>query len=256
MICKLCGGLAISKFVLPLFNDGWKAQYYECDKCHLLQSYHLDTLSAKELTHYYGMASPDMDAGAACRQYGVVTRIEQMVKLGIIPRSIPGFKMLDYGCGSGFVASYLKARFGWETLGYDPYSRPAYMSNGFTSDWSEVTKGRYHLVIAVEVFEHFINIKEEVARIQSVLSKDFAFVYVMTGMYIPGKYDRNWWYLAPQSGQHVSIYSADSRQEIKRLLGVDAVYQIGTDSESLFVRHRNARIALMSMLLRMKAKLC
>jgi len=195
-------------------------------------------MSPEELKDFYNSKRDlDLDPGAAWRQYCIVSRIEHLVKLRIIPCLSKDFKVLDYGCGSGFTASYLRYRFGWDTVCYDRYTMPPFSPNRFFRDWEEVVRnGPYHLVIASEVFEHFIHPKEQIIQIRDVLREDYAFVLITTGLYIPGKRNQGWNYLAPRSGQHVSFYSRESIQEVGRLLGDCSIYQVGAEYEWLFVR--------------------
>jgi len=212
----------------------------------MLQSYHLDSMSPEELREFYNSKRDlDLDPGAAWRQHCIVNRIEHLVKLRIFPYLSKGFKVLDYGCGSGFTASYLRYRFGWDTVCYDPYTMPPFSPNKFFRDWEEVVRnGAYHLVIASEVFEHFRNPKEQITQIGDILVEDYAFVFLTTGLYVPTKRDQAWQYLAPQSGQHVCFYSRGSIEEVGRLLKACRIYQVGAEYEWLFVRsHRRSGLS-------------
>jgi 2-polyprenyl-3-methyl-5-hydroxy-6-metoxy-1,4-benzoquinol methylase len=192
----------------------------------------------------------------------VVTRIEQLVRLGIIPSSSRGFKVLDYGCGSGFVASYLAFRFGWNSLCFDLYEAPFFSPSRRLKDTSLLLQNApYHLVVASEVFEHFIDPRAEIVQIHDILDEDSGFVFVTTGLYLPGKRDQSWNYLAPQSGEHVCFYSQKTMLEIARLLRASRVCQVGAEYEWLFVRRSrkallsNVRISVVSAFLRTGVKL-
>lgn len=209
----------------------------------MLQSHHLDSLTPLGLLKIADCApNVDLDSGAAWRLSCTVNRLEQLAKLRVLPRAYPNFKALDFGCGTGFLVSYLAHRFGWDAVGYDPYSTPSYAQDKIFTDWETIgQRGHYQLVVASEVFEHFTNPREDLARIRNILAEDVAFLYVTTGLYVPRKTDSTWNYLAPQSGHHVTFYARQTMQEVGRLMGASGVYRVGADYEWLFVfgEHHN-----------------
>lgn len=234
--CRLCGAEVTYKFSLPLVA-GLQGDYFECANCRMLQSRHLDSLTPSELEKITASASGmELDSGAAWRLSRIANRLEQLVRLRVLPRADHTFKALDFGCGTGFLVSYLAHRFGWSAVGYDPYCAPAYAQSNVFPEWEAIVQRAPHqLVVASEVFEHFSNPREDLTRIRDVLAKDIAFLYVTTGLYMPGTTDSNWKYLAPQSGHHVSFYARRTIQEIALFMGASAVYQAGADYEWLFV---------------------
>ncbi len=240
--CKLCGEETVYMFSLPLVA-GLEGHYFECSNCRMLQSHHLDSVTPLGLVKIADYApNIDLDSGAAWRLSCITNRLEQLVKLNVLPRAYPNFKALDFGCGTGFLVSYLAHRFGWGTIGYDPYMAAAYAQDKVFTEWESITqRGHYQLVIASEVFEHFTNPREDLTRIRNVLTEDIAFLYVTTGLYVPGKTDSNWNYLAPQSGHHVSFYAHRTMQEVARFMGASGVYRAGAGYEWLFVfgEHHN-----------------
>ncbi len=260
--CKLCGEQTMYKFSLPLIAD-LQGDYFECTKCCLLQSHHLDALTVQgliDLANYSPDA--DLDSGAAWRQFCIANRLHQLVATRVLPDTDANFKALDFGCGTGFLVSFLAHRFGWKAAGFDPYWTPAYAQPKVYKDWQSVVENSpYNLIIATEVFEHFINPHEELIRIGEILAKDFGFIYVTTGRYVPGQTTRDWNYLAPQSGHHVSFYARETMQEIARLMGASGVYQVGAEYEWLFVfggrrdnRLKKANIIAASTLLRLATR--
>lgn len=260
--CKLCGQETVYKFSLPLIA-GLRGDYFECTHCRLLQSPHLDSLTPLgliEIADYPPHA--DLDSGSAWRLSCLANRLEQLVRLGVLPRAGPNLKALDFGCGTGFLVSYLAHRFGWNAVGYDPYTAPAYAQDKVFAEWEAVAqKGPYQLVIASEVFEHFTNPGEELTRLRQLLATEEAFLYVTTGLYVPGETTASWNYLAPQSGHHVAFYARQTMQEVARLLGASGVYRAGAGYEWLFVfgeHHRRwlrkANLTAASILLGLAAR--
>ncbi|MCG3144869.1 MAG: hypothetical protein HONDAALG_02379 [Gammaproteobacteria bacterium] len=240
-ICKLCGAETARKFSLHLV-DGLDGDYFECQSCQFLQSHHLDSKSPDELQQLYdNERNLELDSGAAWRQACVVNRIEQLVKLGLITNGPGRFKLLDFGCGSGFIASYLAHQFGWQAISYDQYARPVFSPQFALHDWADVIRqGPYNLIVASEVFEHFIDPKGQIDQLRMALAEDHGFMFITTGLYLPDECNEQWNYLAPQSGQHVSFYSRKSMYEVRRLLDAGEVYQVGAEYEWLFVKLASA----------------
>lgn len=235
--CKLCGGQLRYRFSLALIG-GLEGDYYECKRCSMLQSCHLDGISPEKLVQIYTTQSnPDLDTGAAWRQYCVIRRIENLFKYRVIRPRTGSLKVLDIGAGSGFVASYFAFHLGWDAYSYDPFSVPLYSPKRFFRDWASVEqKGPFDFIIASEVFEHLVQPKQVIRRIRESLSDTTAYIYITTKLYVPELVDEKWPYLAPQSGQHVCFYSRKSIEHIGRLFGNFDVYQVGGDYEWLFIR--------------------
>jgi len=234
--CKLCGGKAAYQFALSL-PGGLQGRYFECETCRLLQSYHLDDLSVDEMSAFYANADPALDSGAAWRLSCVANRLEQLAHLGVLPRGNRHFKALDFGCGSGFLVSYLAHRMQWDTAGSEPFATPSFAAHRVYKEWDDVLRhGPYHLIIASEVFEHFLKPRENLEKIAQALAPDYAFAYVTTGRYRPGTTDETWAYLGPQSGQHAAFYARESMEEVARQLNAQ-VFQPGAEYEWLFMRN-------------------
>jgi hypothetical protein len=233
-----------------------RANYYECLNCHMLRSDHLDG-DACNLADVYGIENKlDLDAGAAWRQYCVVRRIEKLVRYQMIKPRTKTIKVLDLGGGSGFIGSYLAFRLGWDAYTYDPFSKPSYSPGRFLREWPSVqSKGPFDLIIATEVFEHFLRPREEISRMAEILAPSRSYIYITTKLYTPGVVDASWPYLAGMSGQHVCFYSKDSVKLIARLLGNFELYQVGGDYEWLFVNEYGSSSQARRMYIRLAAGL-
>lgn len=121
-------------------------------------------------------------------------------------------------------------------MGYDPYTRPCYSPSKVIQDWeSVVSAGPYDLIIASEVFEHFIRPKEDIHALNKIIKSDRAYVFITTGLYIPDRRTQEWTYLAPQSGQHVVFYARKSLEQVGILLGAQDIYNVGAEYEWFFV---------------------
>jgi hypothetical protein len=232
-LCCLCGAPSDLKFELPLVS-GLTGHYYECRRCQFLRSDHLDDPAALRIV--YSNTLGDADVGAAWRERCVADRMVQLAAFGLFPPK-QQCRLLDFGCGPGYVASLLRYRKGWEVYGFEPYLPPLYLPTSTLVNRDQVlAHAPFNIIIASEVLEHFIDQASNLRDISEVMA-DTGFLYVTTGLYRTPGCDKNWTYLAPQGGQHVSFYSRSAINEVKRILGASAVYQVGAEYEWLFVRN-------------------
>lgn len=245
-ICKLCNEKTNYLFSMEIAQS-IQANYYECKVCKTLQSYHLDNMSSNELKKFYESSdSLDLDNGAAWRQYCILHRLKTLFRLKIIRSfSLENFKVLDFGAGSGFVASSLKFKLGWDVYAYEPYTKPYFSTVKFLKNIDEVIANKpYNLIVASEVFEHLNKPIDTLNIIRDVLYKDWFYVFVTTGLYIPGKRDKSWTYLAPMTGQHTTFYSTESMKKVGKILGASKIYQIGAEYEWLFAKYPSRMLLL------------
>jgi hypothetical protein len=238
---------------------GMEGRYHECEECHLLQSFHLDELAPEELGPIYDPEKwvQDPDPGASWRLSYVGRRLELLAKTRMFPRRSDA-KMLDFGSGSSFIVAYLAHRLGTEAWGYEPYATPVFAPERTLRTWEEVLdRGPYQLVIASEVFEHFIKPHEEIVALKESL-EDRSALFITTGRYVPGKHGPDWAYLAPHAGQHVAFYSEESMQKVARILGYSHVYCVGGPNEWLLTSpgsdRARLRMAVAALLMRVGSR--
>jgi SAM-dependent methyltransferase len=234
-ICRLCGATADLKFDLQLVF-GLTGHYYECRRCQFLRSDHLDDAAA--LRTVYSNTLGEADAGSGWRARCVSDRIMQLAAFGLFPRG-QKCRFLDFGCGPGYVANLLRFRKGWDAYGFEPFIPPVYLpSRVFVNRDQLLARSPFDLIIATEVLEHLVDPASELGKISELLA-DTGFLYITTGLYKPGTLGKNWSYLVPHTGQHVSFYSRSAIKEVMRILGASVVYRTGAEYEWLFVRNRS-----------------
>lgn len=247
-ICKLCQSSNLTlKFSKSLLGGKINADYFECLECGLLQSYHLDNISPNIFFDLYNVTD-DLDTGATWRQYVVATRIQELVNFKLIDKN-KNLKVLEFGCGSGYLIHLLHHLYGWNVIGYDPYTKPYYSARQVFTEWKNIVdQAPFDLIIATEVFEHFINPRDEIIRLGDILNKKKSNVYLTTGLYISNQINSSWNYLAPQSGQHVSFYSRKAHQYIVSWLGGSQLLNVGKNYEWLYCIDEKHKVRFQSFL--------
>jgi SAM-dependent methyltransferase len=195
MNCPLCDSGSAPFFKGPL------GEYNRCTEClgiFLLPQYHLS--SDEERTRYEKHNNDVKDL----RYQGFVQHLVDAVKSGYEKNA----SILDYGCGTGPVISYLLEKDGYETILYDPYFQPD----------ASVFEGRFDVIILSEVMEHFLNPKKEFVRLFSLL-RPGGKIFCLTELYDEGIDFSSWHYKNDET--HVFFYHRRSIEFIAEKYGRD-----------------------------------
>jgi SAM-dependent methyltransferase len=153
----------------------------------------LDRAYAKAIT-------PDPDTGALQRSLMVWRVTRRLRALGLVP---PGARSLDFGAGKGILLrAMLDDRL--DAWGYDPYPQSTFAQERVLSVLPE---GPFDLVTMIEVLEHTLDPVGVLRQLGQRLGPD-GLMLVTTEFYREGQHGPGWAYLAPESGQHVTIFSA------------------------------------------------
>jgi hypothetical protein len=184
----LCGANTADKFRLCVL-DRFDVRYFECANCRSLQTeepYWLTEAYAKSNLAY-------SDTGAAQRVLVNSSFIALFAKLMGICTA------LDFGGGDGLLCRLLRDR-GLDAFTIDAIGLPSY-AQPFVGSLDK----DYDLVTAFEVVEHFPNPR---VSLDQLFQRRPKFLLVSTEPY--AGQGAEWWYLAPDSGQHVFFYSEEA----------------------------------------------
>ena len=189
--CRLCNGVLKSQFALTILRK-YDIQYYKCDKCHSLQTetpYWLDEAYKQNLSY--------LDTGAAQRNINNFAASYGLSKLFNLKN------VIDIAGGDGLLCRLLRD-YEINCFVKDKYAQPTY-AQGYTEPNFEIPD----LVMAFEVIEHFANPMTDLDDLFHLSSK----VLLMTTL-VYTKEEKDWWYLVPESGQHIFFYSKESLELI------------------------------------------
>lgn len=189
--CRLCGGALSSRFVLPVIGK-YDVRYSQCLDCRSLQ-----TESPYWLGEAYARNLSNLDTGAVQRN------LHNLAACYAIARLFRLRNALDFGGGDGLLCRLLRD-YGINCFVRDKYASPAY-AQGFT----EPDFRTPDLVLAFEVLEH---LTDPAAQLEELFQADPPVVLASTDLFSTQAQD--WWYLAPESGQHVFFYSRQALQLI------------------------------------------
>jgi hypothetical protein len=227
MDCRLCGGLATNVFNQTILRK-YEVGYYRCATCSSLQ-----TEDAYWLDEAYRNSLSCLDTGRAQRNLNdlaVCFFVSKLYKLKNI---------IDFGGGDGLLCRFLRD-YGLNCFVKDKYAAPTY-AQGFT----EPNFQKPDLVVAFEVLEHFSNPEKD---LDDLFSSNPQVLFASTSIYTNEQSD--WWYLAPETGQHIFFYSKDALHLIANKYG----YRLLLNGDFvLFVRPgllSNAKYALTKLMLK------
>lgn len=202
--CKICIGKS-AKLFTTLVLEKHNITYYKCVECNFIQ-----TEEPFWLDEAYSSAITSLDLGLINRNLQFIPIVTTIIKTFFNKEE----KFIDYGGGYGMFVRLMRDE------GFDYYRQDIYCENLFSRNF-DVTdlsqKNKFELLTAFEVVEHLVNPLMEIKLMLSYSDN----LFFTTSLYPESEDLLNWWYLAPQTGQHISLYSKKSLQFLAGLLGVN-----------------------------------
>jgi hypothetical protein len=204
MKCKICDSptnYVFSKSVLNKYDVG----YHQCLECRFIQ-----TDAPFWLTEAYSSVITSVDIGLLYRNYFVVPITSAIISKYY--NSDGAF--IDYGGGYG-VFTRLMRDAGYNFLRQDLYCENIFANHFDISDYEPSSK--YELLTAFEVFEHLVDPVEEIAKMLK-LSDNLFFSTEL----VPTAEEElsKWWYIIPETGQHISFYTRKSLEHLAKKNGL------------------------------------
>lgn len=197
MKCKICNSTSnkiFEKTILQKYNSG----YYKCTNCFFLQ-----TDEAVWLKEAYKSAITSLDIGMVNRNIHLQNEVKE-----IINSCFPESKIfLDYAGGYGMFVRLMR------DIGFNFYRQDEYCKNIFAKyfDLSDLEIKKFDIVTAFEVLEHFEN---PIAEIEKIFNFSDTVIF-STEITPASNIDiENWWYIAPETGQHIAFYNQKSMKII------------------------------------------
>lgn len=199
--CRLCNGELKEKFKIKVLMK-YNVKYYICNKCFSLQTecpYWLDEAYKKQNLSY-------ADTGAAQRNLKNYTTSFMISKLLCVKN------VIDIGGGDGLLCRLLRDQ-DINCFVRDKYAIPTY-AQGYT----EPNFSQADLVLGFEVIEHYPNPS---ADLDELFKSKPNTILLSTNLY--KNQGKEWWYLIPESGQHIFFYSKKSLNGIADKYGYSVI---------------------------------
>jgi hypothetical protein len=205
MKCTICKGDA-ERLGQLLVLGKHTANYQRCKVCGFVQ-----VVDPKWLKEAYADAITCTDIGPVWR----ADYFSKITKTIIHAFSDPKGAFVDYGAGYGLFVRKMR------DLGYDFRWHDKYSVNLLARGFEAPQRGtmKFQLVTAFEVFEHLVDPMTEIPEICEYGDGEVLFTTELISRQPPPLDE--WWYYAPEHGQHIAFYTEDSLRHIARQLGLE-----------------------------------
>jgi hypothetical protein len=200
--CRLCGGKLTYAFTNVVLCKH-SVKYYRCNACLSLQTekpYWLDEA-------YKNSNLSNTDTGAAQRN------LTNLAACYTVSKIFKANNVIDVGGGDGLLCRLLRD-YKINCFVKDKYSVSTY-GQGFRDE----NFNHPDLIIAFEVIEHYPNPKSD---LDDLFSKEPRLLLVSTGIYTDQSKD--WWYISPESGQHIFFYNSKALKKIADRYGYHIIF--------------------------------
>ncbi len=226
MACKICknipnqknlgsinAGRVYSKNNYPLGKYDSEIEYYLCNYCQFIYSPTWDNKDThfweKEIYNedYIKYVDPDFSGK---RSKDIAPVLKEIIHI-LAKKYKTNLSILDYGSGQSLLSKELKKLTpSIHVESYDPYA-----VNNTNS------KTNYDLIIAIEVFEHAVDVHMLMQDIVDRTNNDSIIIFT-TKLISSSRLNLEWDYIAPRNG-HISIFS---KQALKKLASIYNLYFI------------------------------
>ena len=199
-VCKICGNDVKKIFDANILNK-YMVEYFKCHDCEFIQTEEPFWLEAA-----YASPIAFLDVGLLFRN----NTLAQIVPSIFDVLDGPNAKYLDYGGGYGVFVRLMRDK------GYNFFLSDKYAKNLFAQYFELKDAGvenRFTCLTAFELFEHLVNPIEEIKEMFK-FSDTVLFSTELQPVTTINSID-DWWYFVPEGGQHVSLYSLRSLEQLK-----------------------------------------
>jgi hypothetical protein len=182
--CPICRALANSAFSVCIRNER-NVPLFQCTRCSFYFFAEPDWLAQS-----FSEELNELDLGSVARSHFVADFVT-----AVFPLRKSGYTALDWGGGDGLLTRLLRER-GINCVWQDPFVKPRFVGAAIYEPSSRVD-----VTVVSEVFLHLTN---PVSVLRLLLSQSE--LVIMTAVVPPKDMTAQWWYLMPETGQHVSFY--------------------------------------------------
>jgi len=193
MLCKVCES-ATEYFGEQKILQTFAARYLRCTRCGFVF-----VEQPTWLEQAYELPIAAADTGIVVRNLRFADVVGTLIDLAL-PRAR---RFMDFGGGAGLFVRLMRDR------GYDFYRQDKYCDNIFAVGFDATADQRFDLATSIEVIEHIV---EPMSVLQQLA--ELAPTVLIGTEQLPAVRNRpgEWWYYAPEGGQHVSFFSARALQ--------------------------------------------
>jgi hypothetical protein len=201
MLCKLCES-ATEYFGEQKILQTFDARYLRCTRCGFVF-----VEQPTWLDQAYELPIAAADTGIVVRNLRFADLVGTLIDLAL-PQAR---QCMDFGGGAGLFVRLMRDR------GYDFYRQDKYCENIFATGFDARPEQKFDLATCIEVIEHIV---EPMSVLQQLAA--LAPTLVIGTELLPPVRNRpgEWWYYAPEGGQHISFFSSRALQIAAEKLGM------------------------------------
>lgn len=204
MTCKICGSPSDFVFRKTVLGK-YPVAYFRCRACRFIQTEHPHWLAES-----YESAITSLDIGLVERNI-VSSRLVSAIIRALFNKN---GRFIDYGGGYGLFVRLMRDR------GFDFYRQDRYCENLFSKNFDVEdanVQGKHELLTAFELFEHLEDPLTETAAMLEYADN----ILFSTELQPADQRKLNdWWYVAPETGQHIAFYTPASLKVIAQNFGL------------------------------------
>lgn len=198
MNCLICQSTTAPYLVTTVLQK-YQVSYTKCTSCGFIA-----TESPFWLDEAYSNAITSLDIGLPRRNLHWMPVVESMIRKWFRQ----DMHFLDFGGGYGLFVRIMRDQ------GFDFYRQDTYCENLFAKQFdisSSLDKKSFELITAFEVFEH---LPDPIASVEQMLSYGENILFSTELQPSASVTPETWWYFIPETGQHVSLYTRKSLEQI------------------------------------------
>jgi hypothetical protein len=196
--CKVCKNNTIFYFNAFVLNK-YDVKYYKCQNCSFIQ-----TEDPFWLNEAYTNAITKQDIGLLYRNRIILPILKNIINIFFNNKKL----FIDYGGGYGVLVRTMR------DFGFNMYRYEKYCDNIFASNFDHIEHNeKYELLTAFELFEHLEDPIQEISKMLTFSDNIFFSTELQPHSNVNQK---NWWYVMPETGQHIALYSLDSLKKIAK----------------------------------------
>lgn len=202
--CKICNSNSDKIFHTVILNK-YDVEYFKCPLCHFIQ-----TEEPYWLPEAYSSAITSLDIGLVRRNLINYPIVKALINSLLNPSG----KFIDYGGGYGMFVRIMRDE------GFDYYRQDIYCENLFCKNF-DITdiahqNSKFELLTAFEVFEHLTDPMAEFDKMSNLSDN----IFFSTDLHDKKTDFNKWWYLIPETGQHIALYSRETLQYMANSRGM------------------------------------
>lgn len=201
MKCKICQSESTVQFKTTVLRK-YDVEYFQCRSCNFIQ-----TEDPYWLHEAYEEAITDLDIGYATRNISLAEIVSTFIRFALNRNAT----FIDYGGGYGLLVRLLRDK-GLNFYRQDLHCKNIFSLNFDVNDLEEPIA--FELLTAFEVFEHLESPLEEIEKMFEY-SNSILFSTVLQPAQ-PITRPEDWWYVAPETGQHIAFYHMKSLEHLAR----------------------------------------